>query len=76
MLVGFTMGSEGVPTLQADQLNVISYQLNNINDQENGWKDKASLAWPAPINSDKVIKEKIKSNKLKFGGFDDQIIVR
>ena len=30
-LVGFAMSGEGVPTLQADQLNVIAHHLNQIN---------------------------------------------
>ena len=30
-LVGFAMSGEGVPTLQADQLNVIAHHLHEIN---------------------------------------------
>ena len=39
-LVGFTMSGEGVPTIQADQLNVIAHHLNEINTKEDLWPNK------------------------------------
>ena len=39
-LVGFAMSGEGVPTLQADQLNVIAHHLHEINTKEDQWLNK------------------------------------
>ena len=39
-LVGFAMSGEGVPTLQADQLNVITHHLNEINTNVDLWPNK------------------------------------
>jgi hypothetical protein len=62
-LVGFAMSGEGVPTLKSDQLNVIAYHLNSINNEEDIWVDK--MDWPQQIDSVESIKEKVKINIMK-----------
>ena len=39
-LAGFAMNGEGIPTLQADQLNVIAHHLTAMNTNCDVWKDK------------------------------------
>ena len=59
---GFAMSGEGVPTLQADQLNVIAPHLHNINNKQDIWTDKEE--WPVPIDSPESITEQIRISKL------------
>ena len=47
--VGFPMSGEGVPTLQADQLNVIAYHLHEINTKEDLLPNKEE--WPHLMGS-------------------------
>ena len=54
-LTGFSMSGEGVPTLQANQLNVIAHHLYNINNKQDLWIDKEELT--VPIDYPKSITE-------------------
>ena len=62
-LVGFAMSGEGVPTLQADQLNVIAHYLNEINTKVDLWPNKQD--WPHLLDSPEIIPTQIKVNKLR-----------
>ena len=62
-LVGFVMSGEGVPTLQADQLNVIAHHLNEINTNVDLWPNKKD--WPQLLDSPEIIPTQIKVNKLR-----------
>jgi hypothetical protein len=57
------MSSDGVPTLQSDQLNVIAHHLNGINNEEDIWVNK--MEWPQQIDPAESIKEKVKINLMK-----------
>ena len=39
-LVGFAMSGEGIPTLQAVQLNVIAHHINSLRTGKDLWLDK------------------------------------
>ena len=61
-LTAFTMSGEGVPTLQADQLNVIAHHLHTTKTKEDLWTDKSD--WPIPIDSPDVMTERLKISRL------------
>ena len=58
----FAMSGEGVPTLQADQLNVITHHLHTMKTKEDLWTDKSD--WPIPIDSPDVMTERLKISRL------------
>ena len=62
-LVGFAKSGEGVPTLQADQLNVIAHHLNQINTNVDLWPNKSD--WPQLLNSLEILPTQLKVNKLR-----------
>ena len=62
-LVGFAMSGEGVPTLQADQLNVIAHHLNEINTGEDLWPEKNE--WPTLLDSPEILPLQLKVKKLR-----------
>ena len=62
-LVGFAMSGEGVPTLHADQLNVIAHHLNELNTKVDLWPNKQD--WPHLLDSPEIIPTQIKVNKLR-----------
>ena len=57
------MSGEGVPTLEADQLNVIVYHLNEINTKVDLWPNKNE--WPHLLDSAEILPTKLKVNKLR-----------
>ena len=62
-LAGFAMSGEGIPTLQADQLNVIAHHINSIRTNQNVWTDPTK--WPAPLHSMITIAKAIEISKLQ-----------
>ena len=62
-LVGFAMSGEGVPTLQADQLNVIAHHLHEINTKEDLWLNKDE--WPRLMDSPEILPIQMSINKLR-----------
>ena len=62
-LVGFAMSGEGVPTLQADQLNVIAHHLNEIHTGEDLWPEKND--WPTLLDSPEILPLQLKVKKLR-----------
>ena len=62
-LVGFAMSGEGVPTLQADQLNVIAHHLNEINTKVDLWPNKNEL--PHLLDSPEILPTQLKVNTAK-----------
>ena len=54
---------EGVPTLQADQLNIIAHHLNEINTNVDLWPNKKD--WPQLLDSPEIIPTQLKVNKLR-----------
>ena len=58
------MSGEGVPTLQADLLNVIAHHLNEINTKVDLWPNKQD--WPQLLDSPEIIPTQIKVNKLRW----------
>ena len=62
-LAGFAMNCNGIPTLQADQLNVISHHIRSIQTQQTIWND--SQEWPDLIDSDEVTQASMRVSKLK-----------
>ena len=46
------MSGDGLPTLQFDQLNVITHHLNAINNDGSTWNDP--IKWP-PLDNDNII---------------------
>ena len=63
-LVGFVMSGEGVPTLQADQLNVIVHNLNAITTSEDLWPEEND--WPTLIDSPEILPIQLKIKKLQW----------
>jgi len=61
-LTAFAMSSEGVPTLQADQLNVIAHHIQTMNTNEDLWTNKSD--WSLPIDSPDVMTECLKISRL------------
>ena len=57
------MSGEGVPTLQADQLNVIAYHLREINTKEDIWPNKEE--WPHLMDSPEILPIQMSVNKLR-----------
>ena len=57
------MSGLGVPTLQADQLNVIAHHLNEINTSQDLWPNKED--WPKLMDSPEIKEEQIRINKLQ-----------
>ena len=62
-LVGFAMSGEGIPTLQADQFNVIAHHLHKINTEGDLWPDKEK--WPHQLDSPKILPIQLSVNKLR-----------
>ena len=63
LLVQFAMIGEGVPTLQADQLNVIAHHLHEINTKEDLWPNKEE--WSHLTDSPKILPIQMTVNKLR-----------
>ena len=61
-LTAFAMSGEGVPTLQADQLNVIAHHLHTMKTKEDLRTNKSD--WPLPIDSPDVKTERLKISRL------------
>ena len=57
------MRGEGVPTLQADQLNVIAHHLNEITTSEDLWPEKND--WLTLMNSPKILPIQLKVKILR-----------
>ena len=62
-LVGFAMSDEGVPTLQADHLNVIAHHLHEINTNGDLWPNKEN--WPHLMDSLEILPIQMNVNKLR-----------
>jgi len=62
-LVGFAMSGEGIPTLQADQLNIIAHHIYSIQTKHNLWPDK--VQWPQTLKNLDVIEQEIHVSKLQ-----------
>ena len=62
-LAGFAMSGEGIPTLQADQLNVIAHHIYSIRSQHDLWPDKTQ--WPETLATEDIIKQEILVSKLQ-----------
>ena len=62
-LAGFAMNCNGIPTLQADQLNVIAHHICSIQTQQNIWDNPEE--WPDLIDSDEVHQASARISKLK-----------
>ena len=52
------MNTTGIPTLQADQLNVIAHHIRSIQTEQDIWKDP--LKWPVMIDLEQVLNKLIK----------------
>ena len=57
------MSGEGVPTLQADQLNVIAHHLREINTNKDLWPNKEE--WPLLLDSPEILPTQLSVNKLR-----------
>ena len=61
-LVGFEMSGEGIPTLQADQLNVIAHHIHSIQTNHDIWPNKQN--WPQKLDTADIIEQEIYISKL------------
>ena len=59
------MSGAGVPTLQADQLNIIAHHLTAIQTGQEFWEDKTPDSWSLNLDSKECTNEAIKISKLK-----------
>ena len=57
------MSGEGIPTLQADQLNVIAHHINSICTGKDLWPDKRQ--WPQKLDTTESIAQEIHIAKLQ-----------
>ena len=57
------MSGEGIPTLQADQLNVIAHHINSIRTGKDLWPDKQQ--WPQKLDTPESIAQEIHIAKLQ-----------
>ena len=62
-LVGFAMSGKGIPTLQADQLNVIAHYINSIRTSKDLCPDKQQ--WPQKLDTAEMIAQDIHIVKLQ-----------
>ena len=62
-LVGFAMSGEGIPTLQANPLNVIAHHINSICTGKDLWPDKQQ--WPYKLDTAEMIAQEIHIAKLQ-----------
>ena len=56
------MSGQGVPTLQTDQLNVITHHIHTMTTQQDLWEDKTE--WPVQLDSQEYIDLQLKISKL------------
>ena len=64
-LTGFAMSGEGIPTLQTDQMNVISHHIHSIQMKQDLWPEKDQTKWPKNIDSAESIKQQIQIAELE-----------
>ena len=57
------MSGEGIPMLQADQLNIIAHHIYSIWSQHDLWPKKDQ--WPKSLEDEDVIKQEILVSKLQ-----------
>ena len=63
LLAGFVMSGKGIPTLQADQLNIIAHHIHTIETNNDLWPKK--YYWPQNINTTDMIDQDIYILKLQ-----------
>ena len=64
-LAGFAMSGKGIPTLQTDQMNVISHHIHSIQMKQDLWPEKDQTKWPKNIDSAESIKQQIQIAELE-----------